>query len=850
MATVARPAFSGAEPRSATTSAVADGAQAGAAVASACASAFACAHCSLPVPEALREPEGERSFCCAGCRTAYAILHEHGLDRYYDLGTRREVPVALSTRSYDEFDHEAFRARHITATPDGLSRIELLLEGVHCASCVWLVERVPLLLTGVARAELDVGRSLATIEWDASAVPLSSIARTLASLGYPPHPFLGVRRDAVRRSEERAALVRIGVAGAIAINVMLPALAMYAGVLGDGMDAGLARFFRIVSMGLTLLAVIFPGRVFFAGAWAAIRTRTLHLDLPVAVALGAGVVRGMVNTIADTGPVYFDGVTLLIFLLLVGRYLQQRGTRAATDASELLLSLTPQGARVVEGDGEVRELPAAALLPGMTLEVRAGDVFAADGEVAAGRSTIDRSLLTGESRPVRVETGDRVFAGTRNCTAPLRVTVMQAGDESRVARLLRQVEESSRRRAPIVRLANRLAGWFVGVVLVLAVVTFVVRSAVDPSTALDAAIALLVVTCPCALAMATPLAVTVAMGRAARRGVLIRGGDALESLAKPGVILLDKTGTVTESRVSLVRWEGAEWAKPLVLALERESLHPLADGFRRGLAGADATGEADASDTTRALPTVEASTHVAGGGIMGRVAGRDVIVGSPQFVGRQLTVRTHHDAPTTDDEPLTPVWVAVDGALVARAFLGDPIRPDAVESVAALRRAGWEVQLLSGDAESVVRSVGGALGLAPSACHALATPEEKLRVVEDLSRSRRVVMVGDGVNDAAAIVAATVGIAVHGGAEASLTVADVYLATPGLAPLVELVHGASRTMRVIRRNISISLLYNVVGASLAITGVISPLVAAVMMPISSVTVVLGSWYATTFNTRT
>ncbi len=840
MASVARPEFSGSEPRDATTSAVADGTQAGATQAS----ALACAHCSLPVPEALREAEGERSFCCAGCRTAYAILHEHGLDRYYDLGTRREVPVALSTRSYDEFDHEAFRARHITATPDGLSRIELLLEGVHCASCVWLVERVPLLLTGVARAELDIGRSLATIEWDANALPLSSVARTLASLGYPPHPFLGVRRDAVRRSEERAALVRIGVAGAIAINVMLPALAMYAGVLGDGMDASLARFFRIISMGLTLLAVVFPGRVFFAGAWAAICTRTLHLDLPVAVALGAGVLRGTINTITDSGPVYFDGVTLLIFLLLVGRYLQQRGTRAATDASELLLSLTPQGARVVEGDGQVREVPAAALLPGMTLEVRAGDVFAADGEISGGTSTIDRSLLTGESRPVRVETGDRVFAGTRNCTAPLRITVTQAGDESRVARLLRQVEESSRRRAPIVRLANRLAGWFVGVVLVLAVVTFVVRSAVDPSTALDAAIALLVVTCPCALAMATPLAVTVAMGRAARHGVLIRGGDALEALAKPGVLLLDKTGTVTESRVSLVRWEGAEWVKPFVLALERESLHPLAEGFRRGLS------DSEAPDSMRDLPTVETSTHVAGGGIVGRVDGHDVIVGSPQFVSSHVAVRVPPEGTAHADDALTPVWVAVDGELVARAFLGDPIRADAVESVTALRQAGWDVQLLSGDAESVVRAVGGALGLPLESCHALATPEDKLRIVEELARSQRVVMVGDGVNDAAAIVAATVGIAVHGGAEASLTVADVYLSTPGLAPLVDLVTGSSRTMRVIRRNITISLLYNVVGASLAITGVISPLVAAVMMPISSLTVVLGSWYATTFNTRT
>ncbi len=811
-----------------------------------------CAHCFLPVPTGWLEPGSDTSFCCAGCRTAYTILHESGLGHYYDLAGRRASPVSLSGRSYEEFDHPAFQSRYVTTTAQSLSRVELLLEGVHCASCVWLVERIPLLLPGVARAELDIGRSLATIEWDAGALALSDVARTLASLGYPPHPFLGVRRDAVRRQEERTALVRIGVAGAIAINVMLAALAMYSGLFGSGMEADYTRFFRYVSLGLTIPAVLFPGRVFFAGAWAALRTRTLHLDLPVALALGAGFVRGTVNTIADAGPVYFDGVTLLIFLLLVGRYLQQRGTRAATDASELLLSLTPHGARIVDDAGTLRELPASALLPGMTLDVRAGEVFAADGSVAEGHSSIDLSLLTGESHPITVQAGDLVYAGTRNCSAPLRIRVARAGDESRVARLLRQVEESALRRAPIVRLANRLAGWFVGVVLLLAVATYVWRSGVDPHAALDSAIALLIVTCPCALAMATPLAVTVAIGRAARHGLLIRGGDAIEALSRPGIILLDKTGTVTESRVALVRWEGAAWAKPLVLALERDSTHPLADGFRRGLAPSkqpptsDGAGAAETDSYAGDDRVVESSSHVIGAGIVGRVSGRDVVVGSPPFVARHLTSPTPAGESDASSDALTPVWIGVDGTLVARAYLGDPLRADAVSSVAALQRAGWEVRLLSGDAESVVQSVGRALGLSLDACRASATPEEKLRLVEELARTHRVVMVGDGVNDAAAIAAATVGVGVHGGAEASLTVADVFLTTPGLTPLVALVRGADRTMCVIRRNMAFSLLYNIVGASLAIGGFISPLIAAVLMPISSLTVVLGSWYGTTF----
>lgn len=819
--------------------------------------AVACAHCGLPVPEGFVEPHATEQFCCAGCRTAYGILHEHGLDQYYGFTDRRTSPVRSSGRTYEEFDHEAFHALYVTATHEGLSRVELFLEGVHCASCVWLVERIPLLIPGVARAELNIGRSLAALEWDRSSIPLSQVARTLESLGYAPHPYLGVKRDEVRRREDRAALIRIGVAGAIAINVMLAAIAMYSGWLADGLEAPYERFFRWVSLVLTIPAIIGPGRVFFTGAWAALRTRALHLDLPIAIALGAGFVRGARNTLTDTGPIYFDGVTVLVFLLLVGRYLQQRGQRAATDASELLYSLTPRGARVLESDGTVRELPAAALLPGMRLAVRAGETIAADGVVTEGRSAIDLSLLTGESRPVTVEAGASVYAGTLNVSSSLLVRIERAGEESRVARLLRQVEESARRRAPVVILANRLAGWFVGVILLLAVVTYLIGARSDPSAALDNAIALLVVTCPCALAMATPLAVTVATGRAARRGIFIKGGDAIEALSHPGTLILDKTGTVTEARVSLVRWDGPAWVAPLVLALEQESTHPIADGFRRAFAPNGPAADVSGPDS----PLVEESTHIAGGGIMGRVAGRHVVIGSPAFVGRHADVAADstdavresatgidEDALThTIDRTLTPVWIAVDGRLVARAGMGDPIRADAAASIRALREAGWMVRLLSGDAESVVRAVGEALGVAAADCRGGATPEEKLQVVEALVAARqRVVMVGDGVNDAAAIAAASVGIGVHGGAEASLATADVFLTTPGLAPLVELVHGASHTMRVIRRNIAFSLAYNVVGASLAITGTINPLVAAVMMPLSSLTVVLGSWYGRTF----
>ena len=790
----------------------------------------ACDHCGLPVPAGLVE-RGERlQFCCHGCRAAFEILHESGLDGFYALPEKRRAAVRPTGKSFAEFDHESFHDLYVRRRADGLLETDLYVEGVHCASCVWLVERVPLVLRGMIQAELDVPRSLVHVTWDGARTSLSAVARALDRLGYRPHPFRGVRAEAMRRLEDRAMILRIGVSGAIAGNVMLLALALYAGWF-TGMEWEYERTFRWISMALTVPAVFGPGGLFFRGALAALRTRTAHMDLPIALALGAGFVRGVANTLTTAhGPVYFDGVTLLIFLLLVGRFLQQRAQRAATDSAELLAALAPSTARVRSGD-VVREIPAQALLPGMILEVRPGDTVAADGAVIAGTSELDLSLLTGESRPAAIGPGGRVFAGTVNRRAVLEVRVEEAGEATRLGRILQEVEAGTLRRAPVVRLADRLAGRFVVVVLLAALVTLLVWLRVDRARALDNAIALLIVTCPCALALATPLAVTVAIGRAARAGILVKGGDALETLGRPTRLVLDKTGTLTEGRTTLVAWEGPDEVKPLVAALERHSTHPVAAGLVEAWPGLS-------------VPPATNVAHTLGGGVEGEVDGHRVVVGSPAFVGARLEGARGADAPA--DPALTPVWVAVDGALAARAAFGDRVRSDAAGALAELRRRGWRPELLSGDDPRVASAVGEALGFAPGECRGGASPEEKRAYVEEAMRQGPTVMVGDGVNDAAAIAAATVGIGVHGGAEACLSTADVFLARPGLGPLVTLVEGAGRTLRVIRLNIAFSLVYNVVAAALAVAGFINPLIAAVLMPASSLTVILASWLGRTF----
>jgi len=791
-----------------------------------------CAHCGLPVPPALRGDDP--AFCCSGCRVAWDVLHESGLARYYDLAERRNLRVEPSGRRFEEFDHPAFQALWVRTRVDGLAETELYLEGVHCASCVWLVERTPLAVPGVASAELDLARGLVQIAWDPGQATLSQAARFLDTLGYRPHPFRGARADRMRRTEDRASLVRIGVAGAIAINVMLAAIAIYSGWGPGGMAPAFTRFFRWVSMIVTLPAMLFPGRPFFRGALSSLRTRVLHMDVPIALALSGAYVHGVVNVLRGSGPVYFDGVATLIFLLLCGRFLQTRAQRAAVDSAELLHSLSPAIARVVEDD-VVREVPAEALVPGMVVDVRDGDALACDGVVLEGRSEIDRALLTGESLPQPVSPGDEVFAGTVNRGASLRVRVERAGEDSRMGHILREVERSASRRAPVVRAADSLAGRFVAVVLVLAALTWWRWHFVSANRAFDNTIALMIATCPCALALATPLAITVAIGRAARRGILVKGGDALEALSKPATLVLDKTGTLTEGRIELAEWTGSDAARRWTLALERHSSHPIATGLLAAWPGLDVPPATDVHATT-------------GGGLEGRVEGRHVLVGSPAWVGARARDPRGLGAPGADPT-LTPVLVAVDGEVVARAGLGDTLRPDAADTLARLRASGWALRLLSGDSPAVVAAVGTRLGFAPKECRGSASPEDKLAEIEALARSGRVVMVGDGVNDAAAIAAATVGVGVKGGAEACLSAADVFLSRPGLAPLAELVSGAGRTMRAIRVGIAVSILYNVLGVALAFGGVINPLIAAFMMPVSSLTVVLIAWRSRTFDER-
>jgi Cu2+-exporting ATPase len=458
--------------------------------------------------------------------------------------------------------------------------------------------------------------------------------------------------------------------------------------------------------------------------------------------------------------------------------------------------------------------------------------------VAEGASEIDVSWLTGEARPRPVAPGAPLQAGSVNLLAPLRMRVEKTGEETRIGKLLQLVQDSARMRAPVVQLADRVAGIFVASVLGLAALTALLWLFLDPDQALENAMALLIVSCPCALALATPLAVASAVGRAARAGVLIKGGEALENLAHAQRIWLDKTGTVTDGRIRLAAWHGDEAVSPLVRGLEQGSSHPIARAILEGIPGDGVARE------------VRGFRYTVGGGVEGEVDGTPLLIGAPAFArarGTEFPAWTEEKIELFSETGGTPVVVAATGRIVAVLGLEDSLREDAAQTVADLRRLGLEVGLLSGDDPRPTRAAGRRLGLPEELIVGGATPEVKLAVVREDAARLSVVMVGDGVNDAAALTAATVGVGVHGGAEAGIAAADVYLTRPGLAPLHHLVVGARRTLRVIHRNLAFSVVYNLVGIGLAMSGVLSALAAAVLMPLSSLTVVLSSYRGRTFD---
>ncbi|AGA90138.1 copper/silver-translocating P-type ATPase [Thioflavicoccus mobilis 8321] len=805
-----------------------------------------CFHCGLPLPGGepiLATIAGhERAFCCPGCRAVCEAIHAAGLDGFYRRAPDGALcPPLEPPRDLAVYDLDAVQADYVPSL--GTRReIQLLVEGIHCAACVWLIERALHALPGVVEARVNLtGRRLRVV-WDNDRLRLSAIITRLGELGYAALPFDPDAAAGSLRRRQRALLYRLAFAGFAMMNLLWISIALYAGA-----DEGEFRdLFHWLGLAIATPTLVYAGAPFFRGAAAGLRAGHLTMDLPIALGAAITYLYSFVATLTGATAVYWDTVVNLLFVLLIGRYLESLSRHQAVTATERLLELQPKAATVLRDDGEVL-VPIRAVRPGETVLVRPGEKIPVDGTVLAGEGPVDEAMLTGESEPAAKAPGARVAAGTLNGAGVLEVRAEGLLRDTALGRIIGLVESAQTSRAPIQSLADRIVPWFVAATLGLALATFLWWWPSDLETALMAAAAVLIVTCPCALGLATPMAIAVASGVGARQGVLVKDGAALEALAGIDQVVFDKTGTLTEGRPVVAalwsaetQWSTAEVpALPeemigllgRVAALERGSEHPAAAAL---VALAKAAG-----DTIRGLPVAEVQVRP-GRGIGGRVAGWRIVVGTADWLSEQGVIGVSRlETAGPDVAAGSRVFVAEDGEAVLGLALRDPLRPDAAGVVARLRAAGRRVSMLTGDRRAPAERIAAELGGIELIAEVL--PEDKDEVIATLQRSgARVAMVGDGINDAPALVRADVGIALGSGTDVSIASADIVLIGRELTRLEWTLALARRMMGTIRQNLAISLVYNAVMVPLAMAALITPLVAAIAMPLSSLAVIGNS----------
>ena len=822
----------------------------------------ACEHCQLPVPPGLIEPDQSEQFCCHGCKFAWQLIHSAGLGDFYRYA---ESGPTLADRSRDSRSAfalldspeqlEKFSRRQWGAAGQGRAVLAgtFAVEGMHCAACVWLLEKLPSLCRGVLEARVNWSRQQLTVVWDPQQTQPSAIAAKLDNLGYSIAP-VSLRSSAEseqRLRQNRQWWARIGLAAVAAGNNMLIAASLYLGMFSH-MTADITALFRWTSCLVGLLSVFGPGRIFIRGAWAAIQTRTPHMDLPIALALVLGSLTGLVNTFRGTGDIYFDSLSVLVLLLLVGRWIQYRQQGQAADAVQLLQTLTPLHARRIEANGQAIQVPLEAVQVGDKLEVQPGERIPVDGQVLQGQSRVNESIISGESRPVEVGPGQPVLGGAENLDGWFIMQAQAVGSQTRIGRIMQLVEEASQQRPHIVEWANRVGGYFTLAVTSLALLAAGLALWVEPQMAIDRAMSMLIIACPCALALATPLAIANALGQLAQNRILVKLGDVVQFLDRPGIVWLDKTGTLTTGRMSVQQWQGPLEIAPQIAQIESRFNHPIANAFVEFADQVTAPGRATQADES-------IWTQSAPGGVEARIGQRRFRIGNQEFVEQTAGTASLHwrriAGTMASSDWLSPIWISIDDEVVAIAGIGDQLRSSAAPSVARLQDMGWQVGILSGDDPRLVSQIGQRLGIDANLAVGGCSPEDKLLRIRghlpdvgptDSARERRVdsstdsgtvVMVGDGVNDSAALAAAKVGVAVRGSAEASLGAAAVYLSEDGLQPLIALIKSCQHANRIIRWNLAASLMFNAVGVSLALAGWINPLLAAVLMPISSLTVI-------------
>lgn len=760
----------------------------------------ACLHCGAPCPN------GER-FCCSGCEGAHALITGLGLDRFYE---RLEAAAPRPDLAAPRHDLAA-RAR-----PDGVGgwSLDLLVGGVSCAACVWLIEQVLAREPDVTWARLALSTRRLTIRWQGAAERANDFAERLARLGFTTAPWDASCLAATDDAEAKQLLRAMGIAAFASMNVMLVSVAVWVGHDDGDMGEATRALMHWLAALIALPAIAVAGLPFYRSAFAALARGRANLDVPISLAVLLTAAMSLSETVRGGPYAYFDSAVTLLFLLLVGRYLDRRARGRAREAVARLAALNRAPVGVLGEDDVAQPRLPEEVRAGERVLVAAGERVGVDGVVLSGISTVDESLLTGESLPRPVRPGDRVHAGTLNRDAALVVRATSSGEGTLLAAIVRLMERAEQSRSRFVSLADRVSRLYTPTVHALALATFLLWWGVLDAAwqqALVCAVAVLIITCPCALGIAVPVVQVVAAGRLVRHGVLVTSGTAFERLAEIDTVVFDKTGTLTEGKPTLL--PGAWTAEDLAAAarLAAASRHPLA----RALV-----------DAAPAAAPAEGAVERPGQGLELSTPCGPIRLGSAAFAG------------ASGGEGME-LWLSRPGRSPVRFAFADALRIDAAETIRQLSKRGLAVELLSGDRAPAVAEAARSVGIARWTAEA--SPQAKIAQLEALrADGRRVLMVGDGLNDAPALAAAHASIAFASGSDVAQAAADVVVQGRALALVAETISAARRAQAAIRQNIAISLAYNVIAVPLAIAGLVTPLIAAVAMAASSLTVILNA----------
>ena len=784
-----------------------------------------CWHCGEPLPA--NPPQAHvagmvHAVCCNGCRAVAEWISQLGLADYYRLrsGSAVRAPdLGDWAKSAAAFERPELSRHVVRPLADGNSEAIVLVDGVRCAACCWLIERTLDLLPGVTGVSVNAGAQRARIVYDGKAVSLTGIVDALARVGYQALPLDRAALDDARRRETRDAQKRLAVAGLGAMQAMMYASALWFGAF-DGVDVATRDAFRWLTLLAATPVVFYAAAPFFAGAKRLLAARRLGMDVPVALAV-ALIYAGSVVEVVVRGPdVWFESVSMFVFFLSVGRYLEMRARHRAGDLSDALVRLSPVFADRIEADGSLARIGAIELAPGDRVIVADGAGVPADGVLESAQCRVDEALLCGESAPLSKRRGDTLCAGSVVIGNPATVRVTRVGADTVVAGIVALTTRAATTKPRLARAGERAAAGFIARVLVLAACTAVGWAIADPERAFSATVAVLVVACPCAFALAAPAAVTRTLAVLAGRGVLVVRPDALEDLAAATHVIFDKTGTLTEPSIArdctvTLRDTDRGVALAVAAALAQGSRHPLARAFTAA--------------APTALPSVDARESVAGCGIGGVVDGRHYRLGRADYASPLGGQRSDPDG---------AVILADDDGPVAAFHVDERLHPSARAAVVALARDGLAVAIASGDAQAKVASVAGMLGI--KTWGARQAPADKLSWLASLrEKGALIVVVGDGVNDAPMLAGADVAVAVSSAADVAQAASDIVI-TGKLEALAEARMLARQMLAILRQNRRWALGYNLAAIPLAAFGFVPPWLAAIGMSASSLAVVLNA----------